>query len=196
MKARSLSLVLALMIVITAAVSGCRQAAAPTTPDYLLSRDQSYAKFYGVTVDEARRRNEIQDQGRFLMQLLAENEPETYAGIFLQHTPEFRIVVLFTRDGEAALAGYTVPAAVLEVIEIRQVEYSLRYLEQSQVATGEVLRGLDIKFDGYIDVKKNEVVFHILEKDFPRLEAAAASGNITIPSGVVVEAVQELIKAE
>src|SRR5512139_1151463 len=61
--------------------------AGPT--DGLFVEAEFYSQRFGVTVDEALRRFTLQDIGRPLMSELEMNEPETYAGIWLQHTPDF-----------------------------------------------------------------------------------------------------------
>lgn len=67
--------------------------------DALLYDAQGYASNTGVSTEEALRRFQLQDIAGKLGAELGKNETETLAGLWIEHTPEFRIVVRFTRDG-------------------------------------------------------------------------------------------------
>ena len=56
-----------------------------------------YAADQGVDLDEAIRRLQLQDPIGELDAELTENERDTFGGLLIQHAPEFRVVVRFTR---------------------------------------------------------------------------------------------------
>jgi hypothetical protein len=73
-----------------------------------LRRDaQAMAEDMGIPVDEALRRMQYQDDIGNLQVALTANEPETFAGLWIEHQPEYRIVVQFTRDGEQTIRPYS-----------------------------------------------------------------------------------------
>jgi len=73
------------------------------------SMSQYYARDYCVTLAEAERRMAIQGShvAGTLMQRVAAGEPSTFAGLWFEHQPEYRVKVAFTRDAAATLARYT-----------------------------------------------------------------------------------------
>ena len=75
----------------------------PQLVDGQLYCAEVYAKLNGVTIDEAITRLKLQDfVGPFQGQL-ENNDKATFAGLWIQHQPEFKIVVAFTHDGENAV---------------------------------------------------------------------------------------------
>ncbi|MBI5962692.1 MAG: hypothetical protein HY863_04395 [Chloroflexi bacterium] len=78
---------------------------------------ETYAKNYGISLDEAFRRFHLQDVAGELQATLREKEADTFASIWLEHTPEFKIVVLFTRDAERTIQPIVIPNNV-EIITV------------------------------------------------------------------------------
>jgi hypothetical protein len=64
------------------------------------------AEALGISVDEAVRRFQLQEAIGPLGAQLEANEADTFAGLWLQQEPEFRVVVAFTQDGEATMQPY------------------------------------------------------------------------------------------
>ncbi|WP_218837915.1 hypothetical protein, partial [Candidatus Methanoperedens nitratireducens] len=67
---------------------------------------QTYASYSNVSIDEALRRFQLQDIARNLQAELRTNEVETFAGLWIEHAPEFKFVVQFTRDNEEIIKPY------------------------------------------------------------------------------------------
>ena len=74
--------------------------AADATPlaDALTFDAQSYADEWGTTLEEAVSRLELQQAIGELQAALEENESGTFGGLWIQHGPEFRVVIRST-DG-------------------------------------------------------------------------------------------------
>ena len=66
------------------------------TWDSLLQDATSYAALEGVSVDEAVRRLQLQQKVSELDAALAAEESPTFAGLWIQHQPQFRVVARFT----------------------------------------------------------------------------------------------------
>lgn len=77
----------------------------PSSP----SMTQMYARDNCVTLAEAERRMAIQGSNVAgnLQQRLRAGEASTFAGLWVEHQPEYRVKVAFTRDAAATLARYT-----------------------------------------------------------------------------------------
>ena len=76
--------------------------------DDALTRDAiPYAKAFGVSVEEAKRRLLLQDTIGALNAMLVNNESETFGGLWIDNeSPEYKAIVAFTSDGEATVALY------------------------------------------------------------------------------------------
>ena len=67
-------------------------------PPLFKTETEMYAKRHGVTIDEARHRLKLQDVAGELDAELSIKEAETFAGLWIEHTPTFRVIVQFTCD--------------------------------------------------------------------------------------------------
>lgn len=71
--------------------------------DEAMAKDtEGYAEAYGVTREEAIRRGYLQTEMGATVQGLRETLPDRFAGIWLEHSPEYRIVAWYT-GGEDGL---------------------------------------------------------------------------------------------
>src|SRR5215212_6772748 len=66
----------------------------------------SYAENEGISVDGTLQRRRISDIAGRLDADLTVNETETFAGLWIEHSPEFKIVVLFTENPQQTLQPY------------------------------------------------------------------------------------------
>jgi len=119
---------------------------AENSPDTVFPEVVVYAEHYGITVDEALRRFEVQDAFAGLDTELSIKEPDTFAGLYIQHQPEFRIVALFTQKDEEIMEPY-IPDGLAEYVEVRMVEVSYRELQNAQRDVSYALRTLGIPAD-------------------------------------------------
>ena len=92
---------------------------------------QYYAESYGVELSEAIRRLTLQEPMGRLGATLESNEAGTLGGVWIQHEPEFRLVAAFTKDGEKTMAKYVQDGPMLDLIEVRTVDATLRQLKTS-----------------------------------------------------------------
>lgn len=172
--------------------AGRMQATVPI--DDALARDaQEYAKIYGVDQQEA-----IQRLGRqrLIGQLGADfeaNESGTYAGLWIQHRPDYRVIALFTRDGAQTIRRYVAGGALSGVVESRDAKLTLLELQAAQSTVIRSLNLLGIPASSRINVPENRT--EILVTDRARLDAAIGLGNLQLPDGVVVITVPGLPQA-
>jgi len=89
-----------------------------------------YAKQHGVTVDKALKRFKLQDIAGELSEELLTKEADTLAGYWIEHTPKFKLVIIFTRDAEDIIRPYLQKYKELSsIIEVGTAKYSLAELE-------------------------------------------------------------------
>ncbi len=162
-------------------------------PGTVFPEMEIYAEYYGIPVDETLRRFEIQDAFAGLDTELSIKEPETFAGLYIQHEPEFRIVALFTRDGEAIMKPY-IPDGMAEYVEVRTVEVSYRELQNAQSEVSSAISNQGIPADSYIDIKENNVKFNVV--DLTPVNKAIDKGLLTVPDYVVFIEVEGLAQPD
>jgi len=162
-------------------------------PNTVFPEVAKYAEHYGITVDEALRRFDIQDAFAGLDTELSSKEPDTFAGLYVQHEPEFRIVALFTREGEETMEPY-IPDGMAEHVEVRTVEVSYLALQNAQSDVSSALRGLGIPADSYIDIKENNVKFDVT--DLSPVHEAVSDGSLTVPDYVVFLEIEGLAQPD
>lgn len=119
----------------------------------------SYSQMYRVGVNEAARRLELTREAGLLGQQLERELPETFAGLYVEHQPEFRIVVQFTQDAQARLAAYTRDPTFVA----RTAPRSLEMLLAVQAELGEQLMSAGVEFESGLDVKKSEINVFVLD---------------------------------
>ena len=174
--------------------------AAPTTPPVAaqngppeLIRDaRAYADDNGVTMGEAVRRLRLQERAGRLAARLAEQEPETFAGLRVEHGRRFRIRARFTRNGAAALARANPDGEVAAETETDGAARSLRELEAEQASLNEAVRAAGVPFETYIDVGRNAVVLNVTD----RTPVESLIGTGVVPPAVIVEVVDALVVPE
>jgi hypothetical protein len=171
--------------------------AAPPGPDGRPSGGEAgwYAQAYGVSEAEAQRRMRLQHEvgaeiGRIRPRLEAEQRGN-YADIWIEHAPEWRVVVGFVRDPEATLRRYTSNPLFVA----RQVRHSLAELQAGQEEAFAQLRRLDIPAEGGTYVSDNEVRISAAV-DGPRVAALLASGRLRVRPFVRVTGADALDPAE
>jgi hypothetical protein len=171
--------------------------AAPQIPlddqDPLLWDAQIYASNMGVSVDEAIRRFQIQDIAGDLEAELSMRETKTFAGLWLEHTPEFRLVVQFTHDAKETIELY-IPQELADITEVRTAGVSLEDLQDAQLRAISSVRDAGILVESGINVFENCVELYVADR--ARFDAALQSEKIRLPSNVRVITVKEMGKPE
>lgn len=156
---------------------------------------KSYAAAFGVSVDEAARRLELQGQIGELDAALAADEKGTFAGLFIQHQPEFRAIAQFTdRGAEERLKSRIAGGPLANVVETRRARFSLDDLAKRQETAGERSRAAGVAFNSDINVFENRVELYVVELE--KLQAKLEAAGARLPEGVVVKRVPRLAQTE
>lgn len=150
-----------------------------------------YAQNFGISLEEALRQFRLQDAAGELQVKLRENEADTFAGLWIEHDPEFKIVVLFTKDAKRKIKPYLTDE-LADVVEARDVKTSLAMLEKTQQQIISSLRGLEIQAVSETDVYQNNITIYINPFDRIKLDSALRDERIEIPNNVSIVTVWKL----
>ena len=152
---------------------------------------EDYAKFHGVTVDEALRRFKLQDIAGKLSEDLITNEADTLAGYWIEHTPKFKLVILFTRDAEDIIKPYLQKYKELaDIIEVDTAKISLVELENIQNEVSSSAENLGIPVASEINVYKNRVIVYVVDRT--QIDRAVSERKLVLPDCVDVITVDSL----
>ncbi len=163
--------------------------AVSSAQDALLEDAQAYATHYGLDIQEAMRRLKLQELAGVLDAELAVREQETFAGLWIQHAPQFRIIAQFTRNGEETIRPYVENGLLADIIEIRTAKVSLAELQAAQATAMRAIGDLGISMNSGINLPENRVELYVAEP--AQLEAALRKANVQLPGYVVVLAAVE-----
>lgn len=161
--------------------------------DPLLQDARSYAVDYGVSLEEAVRRLGQQEDPslKSLEPELMVKERDTFAGLWIQHEPEYRYVVLFTGGGEGIMRPYLECNPEANLVEVRNgADATLAELMDAQEETGQITDSLDIPADSAIDVVGNRAELFVTDRT--AFEAALQDAGERLPEHVVVIEVEGL----
>lgn len=152
--------------------------------DALALDAQVYATEYGVSFDEAEYRLKLQDAIGELNAELSKEERNTFAGLWLQHTPEFRLVVQFTHDGEKIIQPYIQGKPFADIVEVRMVNTTFAELQISQNAAWIAVQKLGIPMDYDINIPKNRVELYVI--DPANFSSSLQKTNIQLPDHIEI----------
>jgi len=170
---------------------GVGKSAEPTaTPEIVSSLRplaEEMAGVWGVSVEEAYERLRAEDPIGTLQAELAEREAETFAGLWIENEPSYRVVVAFTRDGEKTLEPYlknrTIPG-----LEVRRARVSLAKLEMIQAQAMRELDKLDFEVHVFLFVQDNRVEVHVSDRAW--FESELRRVGAQLPEGVELVVVE------
>ena len=159
-----------------------------TTPvsEALLMDARHYAADFGVDVDEAVRRLTAQGGIGQLGAELESNESSTFGGLWIQHEPEYKVVVAFTRDGEETVRPYIAGAPFADIVEVRKVDATLVELRNAQDRAMAVVKDLGVRASSGIDVQNNMVELYLPEAEKEKLDAGLRTSGLKLPDRVEI----------
>jgi hypothetical protein len=141
-----------------------------------------YASRYGIAIEEANARIDLQQAIGALNQQLLDNEPSTFAGLQVEHDPVYEVIVRFTQGGEQTVSRYVQGGPLAGIIEVRPAVYTMAELEQAQAEADEIARSLGIDHHTGISVQDNSAVLYVADPG--EVRDVLAAHNITLPDAV------------
>ena len=148
-----------------------------------LRRDaERYAEEMGITLDEAMRRFQYMDDIGQLNAALTANEHDSFAGLWVEHQPDFRVIVLFTRRGERTIRPYIKDKSWAHLVEVRKASVTYAELQAVQAETIQALDKLAFEVSCSLDVKGNRVEVWVTDREW--FERELEKADIDLPKHV------------
>jgi hypothetical protein len=97
---------------------------------------QEYVKRFGVSLEEAYYRLDLQEAIGKLGAELMVSEADSYAGMWIQHEPDYRVIVRFTERGEETLLPYLADSPLAGLVEVRGRRSRWRAWQKSSRRSG------------------------------------------------------------
>jgi hypothetical protein len=159
--------------------------ATPTVDDALAADAQWYAEEFQVSFEEAYRRLQLQESVGQLNVTLTAQERESFAGLWIQNTPEYAVVVAFTADGEETIPPYIEGQPFADEIEVRTHRYTLAELRAAQGEVNRILEQLGLGAAHTVSVQENQVMLEVGNPALFMEEVHAAGLELPEPVEVV-----------
>ena len=181
------TLVILLLIMSLLLAPGCATESSAMSPvSEALQRDaKAYAEAHDVPLDEAIRRLRQQDPVGELNAVLQEQEAGVFGGLWIQHEPEYKVIVLVTDDQRRIRRRYVQGGPLEEMVEIRQAETTLEELHTIQQETMGILEEIDSRAKTAIDVKRDCVSLFVADPE--SLQAELDAAGVKLPDHVCIE---------
>jgi hypothetical protein len=145
---------------------------------------QHYADAFGVELDEALRRMDLQSKLGSEGHDLEVGEPDRFGGLFWEHEPEYRLVVQMTDGDEETVREYIQDPELQDVLDVRTVEYTHEELLDTQHEVMSLLHDLGVRVSGGISVQENRV--EVYAADASVVEEALESAGEELPESVTI----------
>ena len=168
-------------------LAGCAQVSEPTRQVTVLADGEAlrkdateYAKDQNISVDEAVWRMELQDEIGRLDVELSESASDVFGGLWIEHSPDFRIVISLTAD-PSVVQPYIDRSGLSDLVVYKRVSRTLQALEEAQIAAGKLAEGIvGNKFQSGLDVKNNTAELYVLDASVfkPSVQARALGTNL------------------
>lgn len=193
-----LVMMFATAVLITATASAQSVEQEPPEPlgeGALIQDAEEYALAMGVDIEEAVRRLQLQDIVGDLDIELTTKESDTFAGLWIDHTEDFHIIVQFTTNrSKEALTQYISNTPLANMVEVRTVSVSLAELIAIQTETLNKVSNLDVPVESGVNVFANRVELYVIDKG--QLDNFLQETNIQLHDNVEIIIVDELSTLE
>lgn len=187
---RVYGLLVVLVLIATATMRASAQSGPLNDADPLLRDAKQYAAEYRVDLPEAIRRLKLQVSAGDLEVKLRAKEQDIFAGLWIQHAPQFRVIVQFIRDGEETIRPYIVNGPLANIVEVRPAHVTLAKLEADQKVALRAIRAVGVPVDSGLNVFQNRVEVYVT--DHARLDTALQVASLQLPETVQVITVPHL----
>jgi hypothetical protein len=159
--------------------AGPSESRAESVVDGIQQDAEFYATRYRVSLQEGARQLQLQEAVDALNARLTEEQAATFAGLTIEHSPEFHVVARFTRKGEETIRPYLSPA-LAEVVRVEPARFTLQQLERRLEASYHRVRASGIPAAGAVDVRANRAEVHVLRGRSAAARAVLAEGDAAV----------------
>ena len=160
-----------------------------TEEEALVQDARWYAKHLDVSLEEAIRRLEMQDDAlrTALEHELKETEKDAFAGLWLRHKPDFGITVATAGDPEDMMVKIEPIVAGTQwegTVNVKSVEATEAELRAARAEAERMLDRLGITYDSGDNIMKNRMEIHVEDKT--GVERKLRKADLELPEHVVV----------
>lgn len=120
----------------------------------------TYSRVFNVSEAEAEYRSMKSISAAALEARIQGSEPDTFGGLYIEHQPDFKIVVLFTKKPAETLAKYTQDPVFTGRVSAR----SLETLLATQAEAEAQLLAKRVEFESGLDIRRSIVTFYVKDE--------------------------------
>lgn len=143
-----------------ASLALCCVPAAAQNDDAEQAAIENYAETYSVSAEEAERRLDMLREISRTHRSLMERFPNSYAGIYVVHRPDFEVRVKMTGNGQGQLAQVTDNPA----FKVEQAARPVQQSRQIQNRIGKALQDAGIRYESNIGIEDEIISFNVLDR--------------------------------
>lgn len=159
-----------------------------SSPDVLDTSENPDAAYYaadvGVSQEEAERRLGFQDTIGDIQPLLMADLADSFGGLWVEHEPDYRIVIALTQGDKSTIEPYIASQAWAGEVDVVNVQYTLDQLIADQEMAIQAAGRIKVPVSAGVDVINNRVEVWVGNPEL-FLEELAQSG-FSLPASVVV----------
>lgn len=135
---------------------------------------QNYTREYNVSPEEAIRRFTLLEAVPTLNYELSNYEGVIFGGLWVQHTPEFKLFINVVGNNQQVIQSYITDGALNDVVQVQAANLTLNELESLASIVAQEFAGAGVKFDYDINVPENRVEVYMTDSSIrsihPKLE--------------------------
>ena len=158
----------------------------PDQDDRAIQEDLAFmSEQTGIPLEELEAQMANEEAITELNARLQANEADTFAGLWVEWKPVYRVVVAFTENGEETVAKYVEDGDVLTaVLDIRPATYTQVQLMTDQQLLNELLATADFDYSTSVSIQNNHVELTVPTEEI--WEAYVSINNPQLPDSVSV----------
>ncbi len=156
----------------------------------LLMDAKAYGSTMGVDLQEAIHRLQLQNEIGELNRKLIEKEADTFAGLWIQHNPDYRVIVMFTQNGDATIRPYVQNGPLVDLVKVSIARATLTDLENARFQAAQIASKSGVSFTSAVNIQKNQAELYV--QDATLLINELLKVNAQLPSNVEVVKFSEL----
>jgi len=143
----------------------------------------------GILAEEAAAGASLDDLTASLNMMLETREASTFAGLWIEQQPYYRVFVAFTSHGQATLERYVAGTPLEGVVQLRTARFTYAELLAAGQEAGRLAQELGFPFSWASDVQGNRAELWVT--DLAQFDAALKAADRSLPDPVQVVASYE-----
>lgn len=125
---------------------------------------------------------------------LMNNERDVLAGFWVEHSPQYKVIVRLARGGRDIVDRYVAGGSLAGMVEVCTGGVTLDQLQAARAEATRIIGSLGITFNSGMDAPGNRVEMYVTDR--ARLDAALTAAGTRLPTHVVVEEVPGLVREQ